>query len=307
MAQIDVVHQERSIETNGVCLHTVFAGPEDGPLLILLHGFPELWYGWRKQIAPLSRAGYRVAVPDQRGYNLSDKPRSVRSYMLDQLAADVVGLIDAAGCERAFIVGHDWGAAVAWWCAIRHPERVAKAAVLNVPHPLVMQRHVRRSFSQMRKSWYVAFFQIPWLPEALIRATASGPMFEVLRRTARPGAFTNADAEVYRSAWSQPGAARAMLGWYRAAVRYAAKSPVARDTGSFQVRIPVLIIWGVRDRFLDFEMAEQSLALCDRARLEATAEAPHWVQHEQPERVNRRQMAFFTAADERPRQGFGSE
>lgn len=296
---IDVDHAERFVETNGVRLHTVFAGPEEGQLLILLHGFPELWYGWRKQIGPLARAGFRVVVPDQRGYNTSDKPRHVRAYTLDQLAADVVGLIDEAGRDRAFVVGHDWGAAVAWWCAIRHPERIAKAAVINVPHPRVMQRHVRRSFSQMRKSWYIAFFQIPWLPEALIRAAASGPMFGALRRTARPGAFTDADGDVYRSAWSQPGASRAMIGWYRAAVRYAGRDSGARlapkDPEELRVRLPMLIIWGVRDRFLDFDMARQSLELCDRARLEPIEEATHWVQHEEPERVNRLLIEFFAA------------
>ena len=280
-------HRERFVETNGVRLHVIEAGRENDPLVILLHGFPEFWYGWRKQIAPLAAAGYRVLVPDQRGYNRSDKPKDVRAYALDQLAADVVGLIDDAGRERAIVVGHDWGAAVAWWCALRHPERVEKIAVLNVPHPLVMQRHARRSLSQMAKSWYIVFFQIPWLPDALMRRAPSS-MFDVLGRTGRRDAFAEADRQTYQRAWSQPGAATAMLAWYRAAVRYAAPELAAP-----RVRIPVLIVWGVRDQFLDVEMARMSLELCERGRLEPIEEASHWVQHEEPERVNRLLIEFF--------------
>ncbi len=158
------------IHTNGVRLHVVQHGPVDGPLVILLHGFPEFWYGWRKQIPALAAAGYRVWAPDQRGYNLSDKPTGIDAYTLDQLVADVIGLIDAAGCDKVYLVGHDWGAAVAWWMALKYPQRVIKLVVSNVPHPIVMNRTVRRNFDQLRKSWYIFFFQIPWLPERLIRA-----------------------------------------------------------------------------------------------------------------------------------------
>jgi pimeloyl-ACP methyl ester carboxylesterase len=123
------------VETNGITLHTVQAGPADGPLVILLHGFPEFWYGWHEQIRPLAEAGFRVVVPDQRGYNLSDKPDGVERYRIDELSRDVVGLIDAAGREQAAVVGHDWGAAVAWWTALHHADRVSKLVAVNVPHP----------------------------------------------------------------------------------------------------------------------------------------------------------------------------
>ncbi len=281
------MHRERYIATNGIRLHAIEAGREEDPLVILLHGFPEFWYGWRKQIDPLAAAGYRILVPDQRGYNESDKPEDVRAYTLDALAADVLGLIDDAGRERAVVVGHDWGAAVAWWCALRYPQRIDRIAVLNVPHPLVMQRHVRRSVSQMAKSWYIAFFQLPRLPETLMHA-ARGPMFAALRRTGRRDAFDDTDRDAYVRAWSQPGAWTSMLAWYRAAVRF---SP--RDLGKPVVSAPVLIVWGVRDRFLDFDMAPKSLELCARGRLEAIEEATHWVQHEEPERVNRLLIDFF--------------
>ena len=134
---------ERFVRTNGLRLHVVEAGSEGGPPVVLLHGFPDLWYGWRRQIGPLAAAGFRVIVPDQRGYNTSDKPDGVAAYRVDALAEDVVGLLDAASLERAAIVGHDWGAVVAWWLGLAHPERVSRLGILNVPHPAV-HAHLRR-------------------------------------------------------------------------------------------------------------------------------------------------------------------
>lgn len=145
--------------SSGVALHVAQAGPQDGPVVILLHGFPEFWYGWREQILALAAAGFRVWAPDQRGYNLSEKPRGVRNYRLDALARDIVGLMDAAGVERACVVGHDWGAAVAWWLGINYPNRLAKLAILNVPHPAVFLPFLRSHPGQMLKSWYMLFFQ----------------------------------------------------------------------------------------------------------------------------------------------------
>ena len=127
--------EHKLIPTNGITLHAVAAGPEDGPLVLLLHGFPEFWYSWRRQIPALAAAGFRVLAPDQRGYNLSDKPRDLSAYRLDALAADVLGLIDAAGRERAFVVGHDWGAIVAWWLALVAPQRVESVSYTHLTLP----------------------------------------------------------------------------------------------------------------------------------------------------------------------------
>lgn len=183
------MQQETFLDVDGLRLHVMLAGPADGPLVVLLHGFPEFWYGWRKQIAPLAEAGFRVMAPDQRGYNTSDKPAGVSAYRLDALASDVVGLMDAVGRESAVIIGHDWGAAVGWWTALRYPRRIARLAVLNVPHPVVLLEHLRRDFRQMLKSSYMAAFQIPALPEALMRIGGGRPMFASVRRTGRPDAF----------------------------------------------------------------------------------------------------------------------
>jgi len=173
--------------TNGVRLHVVEAGPEDGPLVLLLHGFPEFWYGWHRQIAPLAAAGFRVAVPDQRGYGLSDKPKKIRAYNLDDLALDIVGLIDALGREKAHVAAHDWGGAVGWWLALKHAERLERLALLNIPHPLVLERALWRSAKQRKKSSYMFWFQLPWLPEYALRRNDYHLIVHTLRRTSLPG------------------------------------------------------------------------------------------------------------------------
>ena len=196
------------LPTSGITLHAVEAGPVDSQVVILLHGFPEFWYGWRHQIEALANAGYRVLAPDQRGYNLSDKPRSISAYNLDELAADVVGLIDAVGREKAYLVGHDWGAAAAWWTAIKYPQRLERMAILNAPHPKVMRWHMLHNRAQRRKSWYFLFFQIPFLPEWRMRKDNWCIGARALQSTSRKGTFSDAEISLYREAWSQPGAAR---------------------------------------------------------------------------------------------------
>ncbi|HKI01233.1 MAG TPA: alpha/beta hydrolase [Thermoanaerobaculia bacterium] len=281
--------RHRTFETNGVRLHAVEAGPEGGPLLVLLHGFPEFWYGWRHQIEPLAAAGFHVLAPDQRGYNLSDKPGKISDYNLDTLALDVVGLIDAMGEEKAHVVGHDWGGAVAWWLGVRHAGRLARLALLNIPHPGVMRRTLIKSSEQRKKSSYIFFFQLPGLPERLFRRNDFAYAAKSLQATSRPGTFTAADLEVYREAWRQPGAVRSMIHWYRAALRSRPERPATS-----RVRVPTLLLWGRKDRFLGQEMARPSIGLCDDGRLELCDDASHWLQHEEPERVNRRLIEFFT-------------
>lgn len=283
---LDLKH--RIIATNGIQLHAVEAGPANGPLLILLHGFPEFWYGWRHQIEPLAEAGFRILVPDQRGYNLSDKPRGIRSYGIDILARDVLGLIDDAGREKAFVVGHDWGGAVGWWLGARHPERLEKLGLLNIPHPTVMRRHATTHLSQLRKSWYIFYFQLPWLPERSLRADDWKLAEKSLRVTSRRGTFSDADLTTYREAWSRPRAATGMINWYRAALRARPPWPEAP-----RVRTPTLLIWGTRDRALEQEMAKPSIDLCDQGRLVYMDNASHWVQHEEPGAVNALLADFF--------------
>lgn len=274
-------------ENSTVRLHAVTAGPSDGPVVLLLHGFPEFWYGWQKQIEPLATAGFRVIVPDQRGYNLSCKPRGVASYALPELVSDVVAIADQLGRQKVFLAGHDWGAAVAWSTALQRPEGVAKLAVLNVPHPSVMRRYVYTRLPQMLRSWYIFFFQVPWLPEALFSAFDFSMGRRALCSSSRPGTFSEEDISHYRAAWSQPGAPTAMINWYRAAIRY--RFPFRDRT----VRVPTRILWGERDRFLMSEMAHESLRYCANGELFTFAEASHWLQHEEPTRVSQLLVEFF--------------
>lgn len=276
------------IETNGLRLHVLQDGPKDGPLVILLHGFPEYSYAWKRQIPYLASAGYRVWAPDQRGYNLSDKPDGISAYSLDELAADVIGLIDAAGQEKVFLIGHDWGAGVAWWLAAKFPERLSKMVVMNVPHGAVMQKHLRSNFAQIRKSWYIIFFQIPWLPEFLARQGNWKFLTKLLRNSSRHDTFTHSDLDKYREAWSQPNAFRSMLNWYRSYVRKPPTLPA-----NPRITVPTLLIWGVRDIALGREMAQPSIDLCDDGRLVFIEEATHWVQHDAADRVNELIYSFL--------------
>ncbi|WP_154660465.1 alpha/beta fold hydrolase [Halopiger goleimassiliensis] len=264
---------------DGVRLHAVAAGDPDDPLVVLLHGFPEFWYEWREYVGRFVDAGYRVLVPDQRGYNLSEKPHGVGSYRLPTLSSDVAALVDSEGNERAHVVGHDWGAAVAWDLALRRPEVVDRLAIVNVPHPKVLEETLRSNPRQLLKSWYVFAFQIPRLPEWASSRFDFAPWVLAMREPANPGAFTETDFARYRRAWSEPGAPRAMINWYRAQVRYRDGLPRER------VQAPTLVVWGENDQALVPEMAPRSVAYCEDGTLARFPEASHWVVHEYPDRV----------------------
>jgi epoxide hydrolase 4 len=274
-------------ENATVRIHAVAAGPKDGRVVVLLHGFPEFWYGWRKQIEPLAAAGFRVIVPDQRGYNLSSKPQSVAPYALTELVSDVIAIADQLGKPKIFLAGHDWGAAVAWSATLLHSQRIAKLAVLNVPHPSVMRRFLSTRPRQMLRSWYMFFFQLPWLPEALFSAFHFRIGARALLRSSWPGTFSPDDLAQYRAAWSQPGALAGMINWYRALFRYRVKFP------NRTVGVPTRILWGERDAFLLSEMAHESLRYCTNAELFTFAAATHWLQHEESAKVSQILVEFF--------------
>ena len=283
------------VEVDGVHVHVATAGPEDGPLVVLLHGFPEFWYGWRKQIPALAAAGFRVVAPDQRGYGLSDKPPRIADYDLDELAGDVLGLIAAFDRERAHVVGHDWGAAVAWHLGIHAPDRIDRLGILNVPHPAAFSRALRELPRQWLRSWYIAFFQLPRIPEMVLSARDHRVLRDALARTSRPGTFTSDDLARYAEMWSQPEAVRAMIDWYRAP-RLAVWARRSRHGKDGRVRVPTLILWGEGDAFLSPVLARWSLERCEDGRLERLPDATHWLHHEEPERVNDLLRAFLTSA-----------
>jgi pimeloyl-ACP methyl ester carboxylesterase len=279
------------LPSNGIRLHVTQVGSRYGSLVILLHGFPEFWYGWRQQIQPLANAGFRVWAPDQRGYNLSDKPRTIASYRFTELVNDVVGLIDAAGVDQCYLAGHDWGAAVAWWVALQHPERLHKLAILNVPHPAVMVQTLSSSFDQLKKSWYMFFFQIPFLPEAILRNNDWEYVIKMLKSDSKPNSFNEEDIERYRQAWWRKGAITNMLNWYRAAIQMPPDM-----SGDLRIRVPTMILWGAQDTALGREMAQPSLDLCDQGKLVFFENSSHWIQHDESEAVNKHLVEFFTSS-----------
>ena len=268
------------VEANGIEFYLDTAGPADGPLLLLLHGFPEIAYGWRHQLVALADLGYRVVAPDQRGYGLTSKPGGVAAYRLDVLAGDVVALADALGARTFSLIGHDWGGIVAWRVASDFGERIERLAILNAPNLDVTTKHLQAHPTQLLKSAYVAFFQVPIVPELALRAGNSALLASALRNTSRPGTFSDEELEVYRTAWSQPGAMTAMLNWYRAL-------PSLPRRESRRIAAPTQIVWGDRDSALDASLAEDSASLCDDVRIHHIADATHWVHHERRDEVNR--------------------
>jgi len=274
--------EHKIVRSNGISFHMVQAGPEDGPLVILLHGFPEFWYGWRHQIDTLVGSGFRVWLPDQRGYNLSDKPTEIRDYRIDNLVEDVVGFIKSSHRQDVRLVGHDWGGYVAWWTALKHPDLIHRMAILNMPHPYVFLRTLRKDGMQKLMSAYIGFFQMPTVPEALFRAAGSRLAMMGMRLSGKNDTFSRDDAAAYQKAWTEPDAAQSMLNWYRAAVKYPAEAPA-----DWRVKVPTMLIWGSQDRFLHSKMAQPSIDLCDDGRLEIIKDATHWVQHDEADTVNR--------------------
>jgi len=270
-------------------LHYVEAG--DGPLIVLLHGFPEFWYGWRLQIQPLAAAGFRVVAPDTRGYNRSSRPDGVAAYDIGKLADDIHGLIHERGARSAHLVGHDWGGSIAWAVAMNHPEVVDRLAILNAAHPRKLSQGLHHP-GQLRKSWYFFFFDLPDVPEAVVHAN-DWHFFRHFLHDARP-AYTSSEMDQYIDAWSQPGAATAMINYYRSSVR---TSPKAAEAQIRPISAPTMVIWGQKDRFLGPELAEpEHDDVPNLERVERLEGASHWVHHDEHERVTQLLTEFFARA-----------
>jgi pimeloyl-ACP methyl ester carboxylesterase len=235
------VGRHRTVRTPALAFHVVEHGPLDGPLILLLHGFPELCWFWRHQLGPLGDAGFHVVAPDLRGYGETDRPRS--GYDLPTLGADVASLVQALGHAEAHLVGHDWGAAIAWVTATLHPTVVNRLTSVSLPHPSRFEQALKRSPSQLRRSTYMLGFQFPVVPEWRIR---NGLPVTLLDRWGGPGFPDAATARRTREAFALPGAARAALAYYRAAGR-AAFTPTLNRLLSPGVHVPVLQIHGELD------------------------------------------------------------
>ncbi|MFP7169961.1 alpha/beta hydrolase [Terribacillus sp. 7520-G] len=281
-----------TVKANGLNLHMAAAGPNDGKLVMLLHGFPEFWYGWKEQIVPLAEQGFRVLALDQRGYNLSDKPEGADHYVLDELRDDVLAVMRVFQREKAIIIGHDWGGAVGWHLAVTRPEHVEKFIAINMPHPAAMPRIFATRPLQWFKSSYMAFFQIQDVSERSLAANDYRGLTMALTKFSQAGTFSPLDVDHYKEAWAKPGALTGMLNWYRALTeknnftRYAEKDAV-------MVHVPTKIIWGIKDQFLLKKLAQESTKFCTDYELVYVDDATHWVHHEQPEIVNRLLKEFL--------------
>ena len=276
------------VRVNGIQMHYVKAG--SGPTVVLLHGFPEFWYSWRKQIAAL-RSHFTVIAPDLRGYNETDKP--LWGYEPGVLTTDVLELINALGAEKVYLAGHDWGGALAWNMGIRYPQRLHKLAVLNCPHPALFAKALRSNPRQMLRSWYMAFFQLPWLPELAFSANnyaAIEAAFRGMER--RKGTFSDDDIGRYKAAISKPGALTAAINWYRGAARSALTSSWDDDAAQ-RVEVPTLLIWGEQDDALGKELTYGTERYVSDLQVSYLPDTSHWVQQERPDEVNQLLMTFF--------------
>jgi len=254
---------------------------------VLLHGFPEFWWSWRFQFPALVDAGFQVIAPDMRGYNTSEKPRHVADYAIPHLVADIRGLVRALGHDKVDLVAHDWGGAVAWNVAALAPDVVDRLAVLNCPHPTVFARGLRNP-KQLRMSWYMAAFQLPFLPEQIL--VRRDTMTKTFRGwSTRPEHFDDDVIARFREAISQEGAARSAINYYRAARGDFAGA----GTKLPRIAAKTLLVWGEEDQALGPWLVEPHRNVVDDLRIERISGASHWVQQDAPERVNELLLEFL--------------
>ena len=273
------------VSANGIRFHVVTAG--EGPLVVLLHGFPQFWYAWRHQIPALATR-FRVAVPDLRGYGQTDKPPRVMDYAIATLSKDVAELVHALGEKKAHVVAHDWGGGVAWDLVSRHPDVVDRLAILNCPHPVLFGKQLRSNFRQLRRSWYMFFFQIPWLPEAMFGYDTRRTAENVFRGMAkRKEAFTDEDLDRFAEALAIPGALTGMVNYYRAMFRSVGELR-RQEKSPTKIASPTLLIWAEDDVALGKELTYGMEPLFTGGfRVHYVPNCSHWVNEEQPELVNR--------------------
>jgi epoxide hydrolase 4 len=276
-------------QIGGVKLHYATAG--DGEkLVVLLHGFPEFWYSWRRQIVCLSDE-YTVVAPDMRGYNLSDKPARVEDYDINKSVDDILGLIRHFGHEQAAIVGHDWGASIAWAIAQKHPESVWKLCAMQVPPIGVWEKN--QTFKQLLASWYMFFFQIPALPEWLLSRNDYALLANGLRNgTVERDVFTDADIAEYKKSWSEQNALTSAINYYRANIL---KRVFRKTQPAEKIKVPTLFIYGEKDAAILPETVRGVGEFVDAPFTEIRIpDAGHWIQQEAFDVVNDSLLEFLT-------------
>lgn len=279
------------IHTNGIRLHYVTQGT--GPLMLMLHGFPEFWYSWRHVIPEFAK-DHKVVALDLRGYNDSDKPEETSAYVMSEFVKDVEGVIRGLGYDRCILVGHDWGGAIAWNFAYDYAEMVDRLIILNLPHPAKFAEGLRTP-QQLLRSWYMFFFQVPFVPETLIQLND----FQILEQAFRGMAvdksmITDADIEAYKNAFAKRGALTAAINYYRNIFQ---QGIIERSWGV--LNIPTLMIWGENDTALGKELTDGTEQYVRDFRIQYIPNCSHWVQQEQPDLVNQYIREFLQATSDR--------
>lgn len=273
------------VTANGLRFHVSAQGSGDR-LALCLHGFPELGFSWRHQLPVFAELGYLAWAPDLRGYGGTDRPVGRDEYAIEKLMDDVAGLIDASGARETVLVAHDWGGVIAWLFAMRRVRPLSRLIMMNLPHPACYERAVRRGTRQLLRSWYVLFFQIPWLPETLFRLGNARAIANAFRGMAvNKQNFPDEVLDVYRRAALQPGALTAMINYYRALVS-GGGARRQRALGYPKLDVPTLLIWGEQDSALDVQTLEGTEEFVSNLTLHRLPDASHWVQQDQPEKVN---------------------
>ena len=277
--------QDQYIITNGIKLHFVTQG--EGKLMLMLHGFPEFWYSWRHQIPEFAK-DYKVVALDLRGYNKSDKPQDKSAYRIDELVKDVEGVILGLGYNSCVLVGHDWGGLISWYFAHSHPEMLERLIVMNIPHPAKFRQGFQTP-QQLLRSWYIFFFQLPWLPEIFLQAWDYKLIDRIFTNMAiNKSAFTSDDIEAFKNAAARRGALTAMVNYYRNLFTNILK----QDWSLLQV--PTLMIWGEEDRALGKELTYETQTYVSNFQIHYIPNCSHWVQQEKPELVNQYMRSFLT-------------
>ena len=291
MSDAEAIRHE-GVHANGLRFHVAACGAGER-LALCLHGFPECWYSWRHQLPLLARLGYRAWEPDLRGYGESDRPPQREDYAIERLLEDVAGLIDASQARSTILLAHDWGAVIAWYFAMRKIRPLQRLVIMNVPHPAPMERALR-GWRQKARSWYVLFFQIPRLPEALLRARNCRGIGDAFRNMAvDKSRFPDEMLQVYRDNAARPGALTAMINYYRALVRGGGAAR-QRALGYPPIDTPTLMIWGERDSALGKETTYGTDAYVRNLTIRYLPNVSHWVQQEAPETVNAMLEAWLT-------------
>lgn len=285
MSETGNTWQHKYITTNGVKLHYVTQGT--GPLMLMLHGFPEFWYSWRHQIPEFAQ-DFQVVALDLRGYNDSDKPKEQSAYVMDEFVKDIEGVIKGLGHEKCVLVGHDWGGAIAWFFAYAHPEMIEKLIILNLPHPAKFSQGLLTP-QQLLRSSYMFLFQLPAIPEFLLQSFDYQTITQTLQGTAfNKNSFTASDLEAYKKAAAQPGALTAMLNYYRNNLPQFLPN---KNWGILPV--PTLMIWGENDTALGKELTYGTDAYVSNFQIQYIPNCGHWVQQEQPQLVNQYMRNFL--------------